>query len=74
MRYMHISGMTLDNYLTDSEITETAFAALIGVDQSTVNRLRKGQVPGKPLMATIFEKTDGAVRADDFFGLTGEAA
>lgn len=65
--------MTLDQYLTDNEIKEAIFAAKIGVEQSTVNRLRKGQVPSKPLMAKIFDVTDGAVRADDFFGL-GEAA
>lgn len=66
--------MTLDQYLTDNEITEAVFADKIGADQSTVNRLRKkGQVPSKPLMARIFDETEGAVRADDFFGL-GAAA
>ncbi len=72
MRGMHIQGMTLDQYLTDNGITEATFAKAIDVDQSTVNRLRKGQVPNKALMAAIFDETAGAVRADDFFGL-GEA-
>jgi len=67
--------MTLDEYLSSHEITETEFAAAIGVDQSTVNRLRKnGQVPSKPVMLRIYDATRGRVRADDFFGLSGEAA
>ena len=65
--------MTLDQYLAANEIKEADFATKIGVTQSTVNRLRKGQVPNRDLMATIFVKTGGAVRADDFFGI-GEAA
>lgn len=66
--------MTLDHYLTERGIKEAEFAELIGVKQSTVNRLRKGQIPGKELMAAIFENTEGAVRADDFFGIIGDAA
>jgi len=66
--------MTLDAYLTTNGITETRFAELIGATQSTVHRLRKkGQVPSKELMARIFIKTGGSVRADDFFGI-GDAA
>ena len=61
--------MTLDQYLAAREIKEADFAVEIGVTQSTVNRLRKGQVPNKELMAAIFVKTGGAVRADDFFGI-----
>lgn len=65
--------MTLDQYLTDNGLKEADFAEKIGVDQSTVNRLRKTQVPSKEVMAKIFDVTGGAVRADDFFGL-GQAA
>jgi predicted XRE-type DNA-binding protein len=65
--------MNLDQYLSGMGITEAQFAELIGVTQPNVNRLRKGQIPGKELMATIFDKTGGAVRADDFFGI-GAAA
>ncbi len=67
---LHIMrGMTLDQYMTEHGLSNVAFAPLLGVDQSTVHRLRKGQIPGKELMAVIFEKTGGAVRADDFFGI-----
>lgn len=62
--------MTLDTYLKSKAIKEVDFATLIGVQQSTVNRLRNGSVPTKDVMARIFEATDGEVRADDFFGLT----
>ena len=62
--------MTLAEYLKTESLTEAAFAAIVGVDQSTVHRLRaKGQVPSRDLMVTIFEKTGGKVRADDFFGI-----
>jgi transcriptional regulator with XRE-family HTH domain len=65
--------MTLDQYLAESGLTETDFAELIGTTQPNINRLRKGQVPSKELMAAIYDKTGGAVRADDFFGI-GDAA
>lgn len=66
--------MKLDQYLADNGITEADFAALIGTSQPNVHRLRKGQIPGKELMSVIFEKTDGAVRADDFFGISANEA
>ena len=70
MRYMHIVAMTLAEYLKAEALTETAFAELVGADQSTIHRLRaKGQVPGKDLMVKIFDATNGRVRADDFFGI-----
>ena len=66
--------MTLDQYLADNGITSVAFAETLGVDQSSVHRMRKaGQVPSREIMARIFEETKGAVRADDFFGM-GNAA
>ena len=69
-----MSAMTLDQYLSDNDIKEADFASLLHVTQSTVNRLRKGQIPGKELMTAIFEKTEGQVRADDFFGISDKAA
>ncbi len=72
MRYMHIHAMTLDQYLTKDGIKEADFAKLVGVTQSTENRLRKGQIPNKDLMAVIFEKTGGSVRADDFFEISAD--
>ena len=61
--------MTLDDYLRDRDIKEVDFASLIGADQSTVNRLRKGSIPTQRLMKAIVEQTCGEVTANDFFGI-----
>lgn len=65
--------MTLDDYLKsrkqDDGLTEPAFAVAVGIDQSTVNRLRKGGIPSKATMERIFEVTGGRVTANDFFGI-----
>lgn len=61
--------MTLDGYLKQRNIKEAEFAALIGADQSTVNRLRKGSIPSPRLMSAIVKHTGGAVTANDFFGI-----
>lgn len=62
--------MTLQEYLNKKKLTDAAFADLIGVSQPTVSRLRsKGQIPSREVMRSIFEKTGGAVTANDFFGL-----
>ena len=61
--------MTLEAYLKANGIKEADFASQIGVEQSTVNRLKRGSVPSREVMARIFEATGGDVRADDFFGL-----
>lgn len=66
--------MTLEAYLKANGIKEADFAALIGVEQSTVNRLKRGSVPSREVMARIFDATDGIVRADDFFGLSDRSA
>lgn len=61
--------MTLDEYLTKNDITEAQFAALVGVNQSTIHRLRKRAVPSRDLMVRIYEATRHCVRADDFYGI-----
>ena len=62
--------MTLHEYLNLKGMTDAAFADLIGATQPTVFRLRKkGQIPSRDLMASIFNATNGAVTANDFFGL-----
>ncbi len=70
----YIVGMKLDQYLSQHDIKEAEFAALVHVTQSTINRLRKGQIPSKELMVAIFEQTGGEVRADDFFDISDNAA
>lgn len=61
--------MTLDDFLRDQQLTNAAFAAKVGTDQSTIARLRKGQVPTPKVMLAILEHTGGKVRPDDFYGV-----
>lgn len=61
--------MTLAEYLRDRAISDADFAALIGVDRSTVNRLRRdtGQMPSAATLQAIAKATDGNVTANDFW-------
>jgi transcriptional regulator with XRE-family HTH domain len=62
--------MQIKAYLEEKGFTDAAFAELIGVDRSTVTRMRKnGQTPGAETMRRIAEVTNGAVTANDFFGI-----
>lgn len=67
---MHIHGMTLDQWLAENRLTEAEFAPRIGVTQSTVNRIRKGQMPSRDTIEAIFRETSGEVTANDLAGLT----
>lgn len=59
--------MKLDAYLTENGITETVFATVIGVHQSSVHRLRKGAIkPDIETLAKIVEATGGVVTLADF--------
>ena len=64
-----LQAMTLDQYLAENKLTEAEFASRVGATQPNIHRLRKGQIPGKELMAAIVDKTGGQVRPDDFFGV-----
>lgn len=66
--------MTLETYLAANGLKETDFAKLIGVEQSTVNRLKRGSMPTREVMARIFEVTGGQVTGNDFYGLSEDAA
>ena len=62
--------MNLDTYLHENKLTEAAFAAKIGIDQSAVHRLRKGgRLPSQDTMRAIHEATGGLVTAAEFYGL-----
>ncbi len=63
-------AMTLDQYIRDKGLTNAEFGELVGANHSTISRLRKGsQVPSPELMLAIFERTDGVVTANDFYGI-----
>ncbi len=62
---MHIRA-----YLQKTRKTCTAFAKEIGVTHSAVVKYAGGKIiPRPPIMARIQKATDGAVMANDFFGL-----
>lgn len=67
--------MQLSTYLSENAISDHSFAALIGVDRSSVHRIRnRKQTPSADLMRVIAEKTSGAVTPNDFFGVAVQAA
>lgn len=60
--------MTLKDYLSKRDISQAAFAALIGKTQATVNRYVQGErFPDKKTILRIEEVTDGSVRPADWF-------
>ncbi len=59
--------MKLDDYLTTHNLTDNAFANIIGRSQPTVNRLRRDQTkPDWETVRRITEATKGRVTANDF--------
>ena len=59
---MHLADYMEANGLSDQDVAEA-----IGVDRSTVSRLRRGETsPSKKTRIAIREMTNGAVTADDF--------
>ncbi|MCW2405065.1 DNA-binding transcriptional regulator YdaS (Cro superfamily) [Sphingobium sp. B1D7B] len=62
--------MTLAQYLSASNLKDADFALMIGVDRSTVTRMRNGtQIPTPTVMQAIVEKTSGKVLPNDFYGI-----
>lgn len=69
--------MRLAQYLTDQNLTDEAFAALVGVSQSQISRLKRGiSRPSWETVAAIERATGGAVTISDFFSapVAGDAA
>ena len=66
--------MKLRQYLTDHDLTLTEFARLVGVTTEAVRRYVGGdRTPTPDVMRRIFDMTDGAVTANDFFDLSAPA-
>lgn len=62
--------MKLAAYLEASELTDAAFARLIGVERQAVGRYKSGErFPEKQILLKIFEATSGQVTANDFADL-----
>lgn len=71
MQAVHFSAMTLKDYLERQSLSEKAFAATVGADQSTIHRVKTGAlVPRPDLMKRIVEATQGDVTPNDLYGVT----
>ena len=58
--------MTLDQYLSTTDITAADFGAMIGLSGASVSRIRKGEQNIKlDLAGLIEEKSGGKVRVAD---------
>ncbi len=59
--------MKLDQYLTQHDLTDAAFAEKVGRSQSSINRIRRGETrPDWKTMERIVEVTGGDVSPNDF--------
>lgn len=64
---MHIWGMKLATYLSDNQISDAVFAAMIGRDRSVVSRYRNNLVrPSLDTIRVIHDVTGGRVSYIDF--------
>jgi DNA-binding transcriptional regulator YdaS (Cro superfamily) len=61
--------MRLGEYLSENAITQSAFAATIGVSAATVGRYVSGDIPSAKIMIRIHKATKGAVSFDDLLGM-----
>lgn len=62
--------MKLAAYLEQEQLTDAAFARLIGVERQAVGRYKLGErFPEKPILLKIYEITGGSVTANDFAGI-----
>jgi len=61
---------TLDEWMNDEGMTGREFAELVGADQATVSRWRRGlTTPGPEDMLRIYEVTGGEVDPNSFYDL-----
>lgn len=60
--------MKLSAYLEAQGLTDEAFASMVGVNRTTISRLRRtGQRPAFDTLNAIAAATGGKVTADDFW-------
>ncbi len=60
--------MTLAEWMTKHGVKDRAMAERLGVDRSTVSRVRRAkQIPSSNLIAAIAEASGGAVQPNSFF-------
>lgn len=68
--------MQLSQWLSTRKMTDAEFGALVGKDQATISRTKRGvTMPGPALVAKIAEVTDGEVTVSDLYAAyTGRAS
>lgn len=65
--------MTLTDYLQRSGTTLAQLADQLGCNRGMLSRIARGrQIPRPDLMRRIYDATQGAVTANDFYGLDGQ--
>lgn len=59
--------MKLSDFLRVNDLTESVFAARVGISREMVNRLKNGSVwPSRETAEKVRQATDGAVMPNDF--------
>lgn len=66
--------MRISDYMASKVLDDAGMARLIGCDRSYVHKLRNGKIPSPEMIATIRERTNGAVQPNDWFGGQEQAA
>jgi len=61
--------MTLPEFLSEAQISQSQFAKKIGVSKQAVQRYVKGRIPEPDVMRRIALATGSKVTANDFFGM-----
>lgn len=59
--------MRFPEYMAEHSLKDEEMAERIGCDRSYVVKLRAGKIPSPEMMATIRDKTGGAVQPNDWF-------
>lgn len=58
--------MKLDQWMCETDTTDEALALLVGVDRSTISRIRRGRsLPSVRIMLALRKATDGKVMPND---------
>jgi len=67
---MRKTKCTLDQWMNDEGVNGREFSELVGADQATVSRWRRGlTTPGPEDMLRIYEATGGEVDPNSFYDL-----
>ena len=61
--------MTLGEWMDDRGLNQCQAADYLGIDQTTVSRIVRGQRCSDDVKIRIIEKTEGKVTANDLLGI-----